>query len=138
MVWTFYHLLSPSPDYAYQALPLFSMQHRKAGNGPGDEASFSVLRFLWHSLRVSQIVFFLFFFLLAMLTRVQAMCFLLMRTTDIAYTGKGRQQHIHVHVDQCCPCSSQIFAYAAREVRALESSINSCDIANRHYIFCRC
>ena len=33
-------LLSPSRDFVYQALPLFSAQHWKAGNGPGNEATY--------------------------------------------------------------------------------------------------
>ena len=42
MVWTFSHLLSPSRDFAYKALLLFSVQHWKAGNGPEDEAMISM------------------------------------------------------------------------------------------------
>ena len=48
------------------------------------------------------------------------MCFLLMRTTGLAFVGKGHQQ---TYVDQCCSCRlSKIDADAAREVCALESS----------------
>ena len=50
------------------------------------------------------------------------MCSLLMRTTSLGCVGKDHQKKNHVHVDQCCSCSSQIDADAARRVCALESS----------------
>ena len=52
-----------------------------------------------------------------------AICFLLMRTTSLAYVGKVRQQAHTIHVDQYVMLLLQLsVAHAARGVCALESS----------------
>ena len=84
---------------------------------------FSMLRFLWHGPRASQIVRFCWPRLSTMptiLRLLQAMCFLLMHTTRLAYVDKGRQQ------TNGYSCSSQIHADAVRGVCALENSSSPC------------
>ena len=55
---------------------------------------------------------------------MQAMCFLLMRTTGLAYVGKGHQQHINAapsllrYADAvrgvCAPESSSLYMYSCK------------------------